>query len=523
MENNDYNTTQKPLLTLDFRKLDVLDNPFDSISNAEKFIAECCGVDNFSEVKNDLPLYTTITISTGNKLVDVYWNGSSWLEKNPTPSIDSIPIGSSTSSKDLGLQKTLIPGNGIQINGNVISCNFQGGTTDYNELSNKPKINGVELTGNMTAEQLGIGSRDVEIIDNLETQYEGKALSARQGKVLKDLVDTNGGRIENVMDEIGGINAVLNQINPDEATTNPVSINQLYYVFRKLKEVVRALSNTAFTNGKPNISDWQIPNISEGDIGGDVGIYYDIARHLTNAIMGNTNNSIEAGESFVSSFSFSGDYGKFGWFVRILLGEDDVTADSVNYGSKTIMVENVGDDIDVTINGGVQAKHTANAAKGTNFTNVGTSDSPDYRIGGNNQLGGHIFAVKEDGDFDLTSIINDATMNSTTRSLLGGLTFFKIPEWAERIVAECSITGTGASGIRWSVYGFRQSEDGRSLYRNLANYNNERTKIVERSAFDGYNLMFFQFRRDADTNWYTSGDGIVPEEFSKVGITFRFE
>lgn len=491
MENNDYNTTHKPLLTLDFRKLDVLDNPFDSISNAEKFIAECCGVDNFSEVKNDLPLYTTITISTGNKLVDVYWNGSSWLEKNPTPSIDSIPIGSSTSSKDLGLQKTLIPGNGIQIEGNVISCNFQGGTTD--------------------------------VVDNLESQDGGKALSARQGKVLKDLVDANGGRIEGVMDEIGGINAVLDQINPDEATTNPVSINQLYYVFQKLKEVVRALSNTAFTNGRPNISDWQIPNISEGDIGGDVGIYYDIARHLTNAIMGNTNNSIEAGESFVSSFSFSGDYGKFGWFVRILLGEDDVTADSVNYGSKTIMVENVGDDIDVTINGGVQAKHTANAVKGTNFTNVGTSGAPDYRIGGNNQLGGHIFAVKEDGDFDLTSIINDATMNSTTRSLLGGLTFFKIPEWAERIVAECSITGTGASGIRWSVYGFRQSEDGRSLYRNLATYNNERTKIVERSAFEGYNLMFFQFRRDADTNWYTSGDGIVPENFSKVGITFRFE
>lgn len=442
-----------------------------------------------------------------------------------TIDVDMSKVASSASVSQLserigGLEESINQGAG---GGTGQGGTGQGGTTDYAQLANKPRINGVELTGNMTAEQLGISSRDVEIIDNLETQDGGKALSARQGKVLKDLVDANGGRIENVMDEIGGINAVLNQINPDEATTNPVSINQLYYVFRKLKEVVRTLSNTAFTNGKPNISDWQIPNISEGDIGGDVGIYYDIARHLTNAIMGNTNNSIEAGESFVSSFNFSGDYGKFGWFVKILMGEDDVTADSVNYGSKTIMVKNVGDDIDVTINGGVQAKHTANAAKGTNFTNVGTSEAPDYRIGGNNQLGGHIFAVKEDGDFDLTSIINDATMNSTTRSLLGGLTFFKIPKWAERIVAECSITGTGASGIRWSVYGFRQSEDGRSLYRNLATYDNERTKIVERSAFEGYNLMFFQFRRDADTNWYTSGDGIVPENFSKVGITFRFE
>ena len=31
-----------------------------------------------------------------------------------------------------------------------------GGTTNYNELSNKPKINGVELSGNKTSEELGI-------------------------------------------------------------------------------------------------------------------------------------------------------------------------------------------------------------------------------------------------------------------------------------------------------------------------------------------------------------------------------
>lgn len=31
-----------------------------------------------------------------------------------------------------------------------------GGTTDYNELENKPSINGVELAGNVTIENLGI-------------------------------------------------------------------------------------------------------------------------------------------------------------------------------------------------------------------------------------------------------------------------------------------------------------------------------------------------------------------------------
>jgi hypothetical protein len=31
-----------------------------------------------------------------------------------------------------------------------------GGTTDYNDLSNKPQINGISLSGNKTTSQLGI-------------------------------------------------------------------------------------------------------------------------------------------------------------------------------------------------------------------------------------------------------------------------------------------------------------------------------------------------------------------------------
>ena len=32
-----------------------------------------------------------------------------------------------------------------------------GGTTDYNDLNNKPKINGVELEGDMTSEDISVG------------------------------------------------------------------------------------------------------------------------------------------------------------------------------------------------------------------------------------------------------------------------------------------------------------------------------------------------------------------------------
>ena len=32
-----------------------------------------------------------------------------------------------------------------------------GGTKDYNELENKPTVNGVELVGDMTSQDLGLG------------------------------------------------------------------------------------------------------------------------------------------------------------------------------------------------------------------------------------------------------------------------------------------------------------------------------------------------------------------------------
>lgn len=34
------------------------------------------------------------------------------------------------------------------------------GTTNYNDLENKPKINGIELVGNKTSEELGLASKE---------------------------------------------------------------------------------------------------------------------------------------------------------------------------------------------------------------------------------------------------------------------------------------------------------------------------------------------------------------------------
>lgn len=41
-----------------------------------------------------------------------------------------------------------------------------GGTTNYNDLSNRPKINNVELTGNKTNEELGIPTKTNDLIND---------------------------------------------------------------------------------------------------------------------------------------------------------------------------------------------------------------------------------------------------------------------------------------------------------------------------------------------------------------------
>lgn len=54
-----------------------------------------------------------------------------------------------------------------------------GGTTDYNELENKPSINGVELAGNVTIENLGIWQPK-----NFSTEEQNTGLKWIDGKDL---------------------------------------------------------------------------------------------------------------------------------------------------------------------------------------------------------------------------------------------------------------------------------------------------------------------------------------------------
>lgn len=69
--------------------------------------------------------------------------------------INSVSIAQGIPFPD-GFQEKLIAGSNITIVDNVISSTGGGGSSDYNDLSNKPSINSVTLSGNKSLEDLGI-------------------------------------------------------------------------------------------------------------------------------------------------------------------------------------------------------------------------------------------------------------------------------------------------------------------------------------------------------------------------------
>ena len=82
-----------------------------------------------------------------------------------------------------GKQDKLIAGDNITIEGNVISADASGIKYDYKDLTSKPKINGVELIGNKTSEDLHI------TLDDLGIDDYNFATKAEVGKAVKDESD----------------------------------------------------------------------------------------------------------------------------------------------------------------------------------------------------------------------------------------------------------------------------------------------------------------------------------------------
>ena len=71
------------------------------------------------------------------------------------PQINGHELVGDKSSDDLGLQGKLTAGENITINANG-EISATGGTDDYEELTNKPQINGHELSGDQSGSDLGL-------------------------------------------------------------------------------------------------------------------------------------------------------------------------------------------------------------------------------------------------------------------------------------------------------------------------------------------------------------------------------
>ena len=126
-------------------------------------------------------------------------------------------------------QDKLTPGDNIIIDeNNVISARGggAGGTTDYNDLENKPKINGVELNGDMQPLELGlVGQSDLGNtvddvhqriaraegnIENVENDLENLQSGTIQN--LINAVNDNRANITTLQKNIGNIDTALDTI-----------------------------------------------------------------------------------------------------------------------------------------------------------------------------------------------------------------------------------------------------------------------------------------------------------------------
>lgn len=139
------------------------------------------------------------------------------------------PTGVSADTSYHSYQEQLVSGTNIKtINGQDIlgsgNLDISGGTTDYNQLTNKPQINSVELSGNKSLEDLGIPTKTSELtndsgfLTSIPDEYVTETeLNAGLGNKQDTLV--SGTNIKTVNGE-----SLLGSGNIDiESVSNPVT------------------------------------------------------------------------------------------------------------------------------------------------------------------------------------------------------------------------------------------------------------------------------------------------------------
>ena len=100
---------------------------------------------------------TNITITEEN-VISASSGSNDYTDLTNKPSINNVTLSGNKTSDDLSLQSKLTAGNNITIDeDNVISAEG-GGVTSYENLTDKPSINDISLEGNKSASDLGLQS-----------------------------------------------------------------------------------------------------------------------------------------------------------------------------------------------------------------------------------------------------------------------------------------------------------------------------------------------------------------------------
>lgn len=75
-------------------------------------------------------------------------------------------------------------------------------SNNYENMSHKPQINGVELTGNKTSEELGLGSESSVPVPTKvsELENDSKFQTEEQVKDIRDAVEKMGRRLDELVD-----------------------------------------------------------------------------------------------------------------------------------------------------------------------------------------------------------------------------------------------------------------------------------------------------------------------------------
>ena len=161
-----------------------------------------------NSLTNEIEIPHTILAESGEFQVGVF--GVTETETLPTLYSDFIKIRYGTDTNGttppkytpseidqlrMSKQDKLTAGDGITIDeNNVISVTggggTGGGTTDYEELDNKPSINGVELSGNKTLKELGI---NLPNMDNYYTKTEIDNIVESLEETIGDIETVLGG------------------------------------------------------------------------------------------------------------------------------------------------------------------------------------------------------------------------------------------------------------------------------------------------------------------------------------------